>query len=69
MTMTTIPRRDADWRTSSRSQSTNCVEVALAADSVAVRDSKHRAGPVLVFAPDRWIEFVAAAKKGEFDRN
>lgn len=57
----------AVWRTSTRSQTTNCVEVAELADTVAVRDSKDRGGPVLVFAHDRWCDFVAAAKDGEFD--
>jgi hypothetical protein len=61
----------ATWRASSRSQSTNCVEVAgldTAAGPVAIRDSKDRGGTVLVFARARWLEFVAAAKDGEFDR-
>lgn len=66
--MTSISLVNATWRTSRRSQSTNCVEVALAATSVGVRDSKDRGGPVLTFAPARWIEFVSAAKEGEFDR-
>jgi hypothetical protein len=66
--MTSTPFVNATWRTSSHSQSTNCVEVVLAPTSVAVRDSQNRGGPMLTFAPARWIEFVAAAKEGEFDR-
>jgi hypothetical protein len=58
----------APWRTSSRSSATNCVEVAGFAAGVAIRDSKDRSGPVLLFAPTSWRDFVAAAKDGEFDR-
>jgi hypothetical protein len=34
---------------------------------VAVRDSKDRQGPVLVFSPADWQAFAAAVKVGEFD--
>lgn len=57
------------WRTSSRSQNTNCVEVGELGGAIAMRDSKDREGPVLIFARDRWIDFVASAKAGEFDLN
>ena len=59
----------ANWRTSSRSQTSNCVEVAPLAGEVAMRDSKDRRGPVLRFAGTRWREFVDGAKDGEFDRS
>ncbi|MFY1695720.1 DUF397 domain-containing protein [Solwaraspora sp. WMMD791] len=58
------------WRTSSRSQSTNCVEVGeLAGRStpVLMRDSKDRSGPVLSFDRTTWREFIDSAKDGEFD--
>jgi len=59
----------AVWRTSSRSGSNGaCVEVAQFDDAVAVRDSKDRSGPVLVFEPAVWAAFVAGAKDGEFDQ-
>ncbi|WP_213452597.1 DUF397 domain-containing protein [Rhizomonospora bruguierae] len=62
---------DVPWRISTRSQSTNCVEVGpLGAGldaSVAMRDSKNRQGPVLVFSRVQWQRFVAATKDGEFD--
>ncbi|BCB79845.1 hypothetical protein GCM10022251_39360 [Phytohabitans flavus] len=57
------------WRTSSRSQNTNCVEVGEMETTVAMRDSKDREGPVLIFAREQWIDFVASAKAGEFDLN
>ncbi|WP_428966960.1 DUF397 domain-containing protein [Micromonospora fluostatini] len=52
----------ARWRTSSRSSSNggNCVEVAAdLPGAVAVRDSKHRAGGILVFTPAAWRAFLA----------
>lgn len=57
------------WRTSSRSQTSNCVEVASLGRGaqVAVRDSKDRGGPVLVFDRRQWSTFIAGAKDGRFD--
>jgi hypothetical protein len=34
---------------------------------VAVRDSKDRQGPVLVFSPADWQTFAGAVKAGQFD--
>lgn len=60
---------NAPWHKSSRSSGNgNCVEVADLGDAVAVRDTKDRSGPVLVFTPAEWDAFVAGAKGGEFDR-
>ena len=65
---------DTAWRTSSHSANGgNCVQVAMAAcpndDSrhmIAVRDSKDRTGPVLVFALDQWQAFTAGVRDREF---
>jgi hypothetical protein len=58
----------AAWHKSTRSSGNgNCVEVAMLDDAVAVRDTKDRSGPVLVFTPAEWGAFVAGAKDGEFD--
>ena len=47
----------------------NCVEVNLGADGlVGVRDSKLAGSPVLVFDRDEWTGFLAAVRRGEFDR-
>jgi Domain of unknown function (DUF397) len=59
----------AQWVKSRRSGPTggNCVEVAfLAGGRVAVRNSRHPAGPALVFSPQEWDAFVGGAKDGEF---
>ncbi|MEV4661816.1 DUF397 domain-containing protein [Micromonospora echinofusca] len=57
--MTAFDLTRAQWRTSTRSVGNgNCVEVAVAADRVAVRDSKDRSGPVLAFPAPAWHAFV-----------
>ncbi|MEW2145088.1 DUF397 domain-containing protein [Micromonospora vinacea] len=57
---------DGVWRTSSRSGSEgNCVEVAGFVESVDVRDSKDRQGPVLTFTPSAWASFVGASRAGQ----
>ncbi|WP_025616773.1 DUF397 domain-containing protein [Salinispora cortesiana] len=58
----------AAWRKSTRSQTSNCVEVAPMPATVALRDSKDRGGPVLLFAPGEWRNFLAATKEGRLDR-
>jgi hypothetical protein len=59
----------AVWRKSSRSDGNNgqCVEVANFDAGVAVRDSKDKTGPALVFTPAEWDAFIEGAKDGEFD--
>ncbi|KXK58664.1 DUF397 domain-containing protein [Micromonospora rosaria] len=52
--------RDGVWRTSSASGGDgDCVEVAAVPESVSVRDSKDRTGPVLTFTETAWRDFVA----------
>jgi hypothetical protein len=66
--MGTIDLTRAAWHKSSRSSGNgNCVEVAVVDDAVAVRDTKDRSGPVLVFTAAEWRAFVSGAKDGEFD--
>ncbi|SCL41171.1 protein of unknown function [Micromonospora pallida] len=57
----------AAWRTSTRSQLSNCVEVAPLPAAVALRDSKDRGGPVLLFRREQWRNFLTGARNGEFD--
>ncbi|AEV87859.1 hypothetical protein ACWT_6846 [Actinoplanes sp. SE50] len=61
--------KNVTWFTSSRSGAAgHCVETAfLENNQVAVRDSKNRAGPTLIFTGPEWEAFVAGAKAGEFD--
>jgi hypothetical protein len=57
------------WRKSTASNpSGNCVEVAaLPGGSVAIRNSRHRAGPALVYTRAEIAAFLAGIKNGEFD--
>jgi hypothetical protein len=51
---------EAQWRRSSYSTAANnCVETArLRSGQLAVRDSKDREGPALLFAPAAWVRFL-----------
>jgi hypothetical protein len=61
------------WRTSSYSGANgSCVEVApipgiVLNGEIAVRDSKDRSGPALVFTARQWRSFAAGIRDGEFD--
>jgi hypothetical protein len=52
------------WRKSSRSGggNGNCVEVAVGAKAVGVRDSKNTSGPKLEFPADRWQAFLGSTR-------
>jgi hypothetical protein len=67
--MTVLDMSRAVWRKSSLSGGNgDCVEVAGNLPGVvAVRDSKDREGPVLVFTPDEWRAFTVGVRGGEFD--
>jgi hypothetical protein len=54
------------WRTSScSSHNGQCVEVCARDGKAAVRDSKDRTGPVLVFSPPAWDRFTAGVKAAQ----
>ena len=56
----------AIWRKSSYSGANggNCIEIAAAARTVVVRDSKDPDGPVLAFRPNDWQRFADRVKAG-----
>ncbi|MEU6783573.1 DUF397 domain-containing protein [Nonomuraea angiospora] len=60
----------AAWRKAKASGGNggSCVEVApLSGGRVAVRDSKDRTGPALVFTAPEWAAFKDGMAKGEFN--
>lgn len=68
--MSALQLDGAAWRKGRRSNGNggnNCVEVAVLDTEVAVRDSKDRTGPVLMFTHLEWAAFVGSAKDGDFD--
>jgi hypothetical protein len=58
------------WHKSSRSggNGRNCLEVATLETTVALRDSKDRTAPVLVFTKAAWKAFLPSAKDGSSTR-
>lgn len=56
----------AVWQKSTRSNTNGCVEVAFVEGHVAIRDSKHRQGPALIFTPAEWEAFTGGVRDGEF---
>ncbi len=56
------------WRTSSRCDSSTCVEVArTATEQVLVRRSDQPDGAYLSFPPEVWREFLESVRAGSFD--
>ncbi|MGI5246446.1 DUF397 domain-containing protein [Dactylosporangium sp. CA-139066] len=47
------------WRSSSKCDSSTCVQVSIRADHVGVRDGADPDGAVLWFTADAWRAFVA----------
>ena len=56
----------AHWRKSTYSNGqASCVEVAIAEQLVAVRDTKDRSGPALVFSTQQWRAFTSGLRVGK----
>jgi hypothetical protein len=53
------------WRKSRRShQNGECVEIARTPRSMAIRDSKNPAGPMIVFSRSVFLSFAAEIREG-----
>jgi hypothetical protein len=61
------PPAGARWRKARASGNQGCVEITDTAESVWVRDTKDRQGPVLTFTRSEWTAFLAGVRAGEFD--
>lgn len=68
-TIATVTLREHEWRKSTASNpSGNCVELAELPDGgVAVRNSRHPAGPTLVYTRAEIAAFITGVRAGEFD--
>ena len=58
---------NAQWRKSSRSGSSNCVELAPVATQVAARDSQRPAQTPLAIDRRAWSAFAHATRIGRYD--
>jgi hypothetical protein len=69
VTTVALDLSEARWHKSSYSGANgDCVEVAgNLPEVVAVRDSKHREGPALVFRDTEWDTFLSSVKVGQLD--
>jgi len=54
-----------NWRKSSASGTSDCVEVASFSESVLVRDSKQDFPHVLRFTPSEWRQFLSGLRTGK----
>ena len=54
------------WQKSSKCTGGNCVQVAKAGGSVAVRDSKSP-DAVLFYTPREWDDFLEGIKRNDFE--
>jgi hypothetical protein len=55
------------WRKSDYCGNSACVEVAVDAGSILIRDSKNPDGHPLTFDQSEWTAFVAGVRAGNFD--
>jgi Domain of unknown function (DUF397) len=51
---------EIEWKISSASGGTSCVEVAFVNQKVLVRDSKDRDGGILTFSGSAWRDFITS---------
>jgi hypothetical protein len=59
---------ETPWVKATRSNNQEgCVEQRRTEDTIEVRDTKDRSGPVLRFTPAEFAAWLDGAKKGEFD--
>lgn len=57
-------RETVEWRRSERCEASACVEVAVTADAVLLRDGKDPDGPHLRVDHATWREFIAGLRAG-----
>jgi hypothetical protein len=56
------------WRKAKRSKANGaCAEVASAAGTIIIRDSKDPQGAALYYSPESWRSFIGETRMGHFD--
>jgi predicted secreted Zn-dependent protease len=60
-------QRGLDWRVSKACESGACIMVASQGDAVLFGNTNHPDGPTLAYTKAEWKEFLAGAKRGDFD--
>jgi predicted secreted Zn-dependent protease len=55
------------WRTALSCDGGACVEVAADRNLILMRNSRRPGGPLLVYTPAEWHEFISGVKQGDFD--
>lgn len=60
-------RNTLAWRTATRSEVSNCVEVARYKELIAVRNSKRPEAELILYTQAEFSAFLDGARKGEFD--
>ncbi|GIF49262.1 uncharacterized protein DUF397 [Asanoa ferruginea] len=67
MTYVKLDRDALAWRVATRSAGGNCVQVAPAADMIAIRHSRRPDAEMIVYTRAEFQAFIDGAKDGEFD--
>jgi predicted secreted Zn-dependent protease len=57
---------DLTWRTALNCNGGACVQVAATEHGILLGSTRQPSGPVLSYTPDKWRQFVAGIKKGDF---
>ncbi|SDO95724.1 protein of unknown function [Actinopolyspora xinjiangensis] len=63
----TVSHNPENWRKSSRSSKTSCVEVGRVNDGAAVRDTKNRTAGYFTTTEQQWSAFIHAVKTDQFN--
>ena len=58
-----------NWRISSRSGGSNCVEIAFTSESVLLRDSKDPDGPILTLTRSEWTALIDDLTSGRLNKS
>jgi hypothetical protein len=56
-----------DWHVSRTCESGACVGVARQGEFVLICNTSSPEGPVSKFTPDKWRQFIAGVRLGDFD--